>query len=311
MKLVSVIIPVYNRINLLEEAILSVIEQTYRPIECIVVDDGSTDQIKNVIDNCLQNIDNDFSLHYLRQRKAGVQIARNLGLNFATGEYLQFLDSDDILYPDKIENQISFLKCNPHIDAVYGDSDVGTLEKRERRSYIELENNELIKKLVIEEVNINTHSILYRRGIIDKVGGWDIEIKKCQEIDLQLICLLHGARFHYLQLNTGLWRVHGGDRIVSNFKGLDLIKFKQKWEKMLSPMGLFTDEMRSKIAGDYMWFASRFPHNGNCELLIKEAVRLNKNIFFWNRQKMTVLRYLIGDRLTLWLFALKFKIIHG
>jgi glycosyltransferase involved in cell wall biosynthesis len=306
-----VIIPVYNRMHLLKEAILSVMEQTYRPIECIVVDDGSTDNIKMVVDDCVKEIDIDFSIIYLRQRKLGVQFARNFGLNCSRGEYVQFLDSDDILYPHKIENQVECFTHNPHIDAVYGDVDVGTLEKSEIRSYVEFNNNELIKKLVSEEVNITTHSILYSREIINKVGGWDTDINKCQEIDLQLNCLINGAKFHYLSLNTGLWRMHDGDRIVSNFNGLELVKFKQKWEKILSPIGFFTNDIRNKIASDYMWFASQYPRKSNCRILIKEAVRLNNEIIFWNQRKMRLLRFVTGNRIALCLFTLKFRIIHG
>jgi UDP-glucose:(glucosyl)LPS beta-1,3-glucosyltransferase len=104
--LVSVIIPVYNREMLVTEAINSVFKQSYRPIECILIDDGSSDNSVSVINELKKVLESkDFSMQVLIQENAGAPAARNTGLKRACGEFVQFLDSDDVLYPNKLEHQ--------------------------------------------------------------------------------------------------------------------------------------------------------------------------------------------------------------
>ena len=106
--LVSVIIPVYNRGVIVKEAIESIHTQSYRPIECIVIDDGSKDNtIKTVKDFIDQNTDDVFDIRLVKQNNSGAPSARNNGIKNASGEFIQFLDSDDLLYPNKIKDQVS------------------------------------------------------------------------------------------------------------------------------------------------------------------------------------------------------------
>ncbi len=113
--LASVIIPTYNRARLLTEAMDSVLAQTYRPIELIVVDDGSTDHTRKAIEQWSSKCADDhlFRLSHFHQGNKGAPAARNLGLVQSHGEYIQFLDSDDILHPEKIERQAAELRECP------------------------------------------------------------------------------------------------------------------------------------------------------------------------------------------------------
>src|SRR6185312_222044 len=124
--LVSVIITTYNRSSLLEEAVQSVLNQTHRPIECIIIDDGSTDNSKKIVEKLQQKSDSTFVIVYLYQDNCGPQAARNTGTKISTGKYVQYLDSDDILYADKLSKQVSCLKDNEHCDGVFGDWEAGT-----------------------------------------------------------------------------------------------------------------------------------------------------------------------------------------
>ncbi|MGH7886106.1 MAG: glycosyltransferase family 2 protein, partial [Thermodesulfobacteriota bacterium] len=112
--LISVIIPVYNCEKYLGEAVESVLEQTYKPMEIIVVNDGSTDQSEKVAKNYLEHI------KYFYQNNFGIGAARNKGIELSTGEYLSFLDSDDIWVKDKLKIQIESLNSDESIDAVFG-----------------------------------------------------------------------------------------------------------------------------------------------------------------------------------------------
>jgi glycosyltransferase involved in cell wall biosynthesis len=112
--LVSVVIPVYNCERYLAEAIESVLNQKYRPIEIIVVDDGSTDDSAEVANRF------DSSVRYFYQARSGAGAARNRGVGLSKGEYLAFLDADDIWIEDKLRLQMGVFKSNPEADFVFG-----------------------------------------------------------------------------------------------------------------------------------------------------------------------------------------------
>ena len=117
MKLVSVIIPVYNAEKYILETIRSVIKQTYANIEIIVIDDGSTDSSAELIQHISQT---ESRLKYHYQTNKGVSSARNYGIKKAKGDYLFFLDSDDVWLPQNIELKINTLKKNETIDWLFG-----------------------------------------------------------------------------------------------------------------------------------------------------------------------------------------------
>jgi glycosyltransferase involved in cell wall biosynthesis len=112
--LVSVIIPVYNCERYVEEAICSVLNQTYKPLELILVDDGSTDDSAKIIKKYEPDV------HYLSQSNQGMAAARNRGIEAAGGDYFAFLDADDLWVPDKIQAQITGFREVPSLDLISG-----------------------------------------------------------------------------------------------------------------------------------------------------------------------------------------------
>ncbi|HSD07366.1 glycosyltransferase family 2 protein [Flavobacterium sp.] len=108
--LVSIIIPSYNRAHLIGETLDCVLSQTYANWECIIVDDGSTDETQLLLDHYCKKDDRFFYQIKTIEQKKGASISRNLGLKLSKGEFVQFLDSDDILAPNKIEVQLDLLK---------------------------------------------------------------------------------------------------------------------------------------------------------------------------------------------------------
>jgi glycosyltransferase involved in cell wall biosynthesis len=132
--LVSVIIPAYNSEKYIAEALDSVFAQTYRPIEVIVVDDGSTDGTADVVKKCQERFigsngfagstiktgaANKTSLTYFYQKNSGPSVARNAGIKAARGEYVAFLDADDAWTDDKLEKQVALLQDHPDLDVVF------------------------------------------------------------------------------------------------------------------------------------------------------------------------------------------------
>lgn len=120
--LISIIIPTYNRENIVGKAIKSVVLQNYRPLEIIVIDDGSTDNTKSIINQIQKKYSNaldNLKIDYIFQNNHGVSDARNNGISHSKGEYICFLDSDDIYYPEKISEQFKLLN-DSNADCCYG-----------------------------------------------------------------------------------------------------------------------------------------------------------------------------------------------
>lgn len=117
--MVSIIIPTFNSQDSICRAIDSCVNQTYKDIEIIVIDDGSTDNTKEI----LQKYRDEPRLKYIYQENQERSVARNNGLSIAKGDFIQFLDSDDVIYKDKIEKQVNFLNNNQICIMVYCGSE--------------------------------------------------------------------------------------------------------------------------------------------------------------------------------------------
>jgi glycosyltransferase involved in cell wall biosynthesis len=117
--LISVIIPTYNRANLLTIAILSVINQTYKNWELIIVDDGSTDNTKQIVEEFIKK---DPRIKYFYKENGGQGSARNLGIKNAQGEYIAFLDSDDEFLENKIKKSLKIFNEDKNIGMIYSDA---------------------------------------------------------------------------------------------------------------------------------------------------------------------------------------------
>jgi glycosyltransferase involved in cell wall biosynthesis len=119
--LVSVIIPAYNADKFIKDALESVFAQDYEPLEIIVVDDGSTDSTAEIIKGFQHG---GRTLLYFYQENAGPSRARNLGIRAARGEFITFLDADDLWTPMKLQKQVDFMESNGEADLVFGDMQV-------------------------------------------------------------------------------------------------------------------------------------------------------------------------------------------
>lgn len=187
---VSVIIPTYNHAQYIVETIQSVLKQSFRDFELIVVNDGSSDQTENILKPYIDA----GLIHYLRQENQGVAIARNNGLSLAVGEYIAFLDDDDLWPSDKLAWQVNFLD---HSDAVligggcysdaYNDPDVladGDAAKQ-------LQDHDLFRRNPFSSPG----QTLLRRSAMDQVGGFDAEIWGADDLDLWMRLLSAGTLF--------------------------------------------------------------------------------------------------------------------
>jgi glycosyltransferase involved in cell wall biosynthesis len=288
MDLVSVIIPTYNRSGFLVEAIQSVIAQTYRPIECIVVDDGSTDDTSIVVEEFKRQSTPGLDIYYIKQANQGAQIARNTGTRAAKGKYIQYLDSDDILYPNKFEHQVKYFSSHPDCDGVFGDweiSENGKIEKVKAHA-----SSDLIAQFLTGRCIAN-FSFLMTNEMVKKIGDWDVNIKRNQEIDFHIRGLLAGAKFHYQSLDTGCWRKHDSDRINSTTGLLHILFFFKKMETMLRDSGKFDKSLSIRISNLYDWFLLQYAEEPmeNRLKLIAEMLRLQTSKLLFNNRLLNYL----------------------
>lgn len=304
--LVSVIIPTYNRSALLKEAIMSVYHQTYRPIECIVVDDGSIDETDAVVSGLKELQDFGFNLLYLKQENSGAQVARNTGTVASGGEFIQYLDSDDLLFPDKLMQQMAYLIRHPECDGVFGDWKTGLPDDNILVRGYASEN--MIDQFLGDRC-IHTLSFLMRRNFVLQVGGWDPEIRRNQEIDFHIRGILLGGQFHYQPGCSGLWRHHRNERIVNTTNLFDILFFYQKMERLLTARNLFTKEIKETIAAQYVWFLSEYKNRPDTELItvMKEAVRLQPDIAFYKSRKLRLLQSITGQNIAFRIWLERFR----
>jgi len=178
--LVSVIIPTYNRAHFLPDAIESVLAQTYKNWELIVVDDGSTDNTREVVARFGGQV------CYLYQENKGCGAARNTGIEYARGEYIALLDSDDVWYPDKLALQVDLFKRFP------GTGMVGCgchwLNSQGARTGVSLPPELLdYRELKVRYAISGTPStVLINRKALESVGTFDPSLLRCQDWDLWL-----------------------------------------------------------------------------------------------------------------------------
>jgi glycosyltransferase involved in cell wall biosynthesis len=170
--LVSTVIPVYNRPKMLREAVASVLAQTHRPIEIIIVDDGSTDDTPGAAEELSRTYPAE--IVFIRKQNSGPGPTREVGRITARGEFIQYLDSDDLLRPRKFELQIQALRQQPECGAAYGYICVHPLngpplEKPFKGSG---ETRDTLFPWLLADRWWNTDCPLFRRTVCDAVGPW-------------------------------------------------------------------------------------------------------------------------------------------
>ena len=202
--LVSVIIPCYNYGHLLHETLDSVISQTYRNLECIVVDDGSIDNTREVAQRYANN---DFRIKYFYQENKGLSGARNSGLRIAKGDYIQLLDADDILSKAKIQNQVSVLDLQSETDLVYGtvyifEKDLAAINSAKPfllQTPPQSGTGYPVLQALVEDNMFLVHCALFRSSIIRDVGYFNESMITCEDWNFWFRCALVGKRFLFVE----------------------------------------------------------------------------------------------------------------
>ena len=180
---ISVVIPSYNRKEFLKRSIDSAINQTKKPFEIIVVDDGSTDGTETMIKS-----DYDF-VKFIKQKNKGVSAARNIGIEVSIGEWICFLDSDDEWKKDKLEKQIIAIKSNPgykifHSNEIWIKNGIRINQKKKHKKY----GGDIFDKC-LDMCRISPSSVMIDKTVFDEVGNFNENLVVCEDYELWLrIC---------------------------------------------------------------------------------------------------------------------------
>ena len=184
---ISVVVPTFNRAEILFEALDSVFTQTHRPLELLVVDDGSTDETEDMVASWVAKRPSaDFAIRYLRQEHQGGNAARNLGISEAQGTYVAFLDSDDRWDAEKLEKQLAVFKRDGEIAGVYCgvrhiDRESGQVTEPTARTYAQ---GRLLDRLLVHDVTAPTSAWVVRRDVFTVAGVFDTELSARQDWDM-------------------------------------------------------------------------------------------------------------------------------
>jgi glycosyltransferase involved in cell wall biosynthesis len=243
--MVSVVVPTHNRARIVGAAIQSVLAQTYQNVEVIVVDDGSTDDTRSVVERYGPRV------RYLYQPNSGVSSARNLGFANARGEFIALLDSDDEFLPWKLEAQVRLLQAHPDVGMVWTDMtavnpDGHVVEQRHLRTFygahalarIErvLEGTRALQGIWAEAPNdvataptykgdlfssmllgnlVHTSTVVLRRDRLRIVGGFDTSLAHSgEDYEFHLRTCSHGV-VAFIDAPTLLYRVGAADQLTA------------------------------------------------------------------------------------------------
>ena len=174
--MISVIIPTYNRANMLGPAIDSVLMQTFQDYEIIVVDDGSIDETPPILDNFSGQI------RTICQQNSGPAKARNVGIEAAQGEFIAFLDSDDLWLPEKLAKQIDLMNLHPAVGFCYTQC----FDEKDGNRKLGTSRKQSFDELLTAWSRILTSSVLIKKTSLAEVGGFNEQLRGAEDFECWL-----------------------------------------------------------------------------------------------------------------------------
>jgi len=249
--LFSVVIPAYNRAKVIPRAVDSVLAQTFADFEIVVIDDGSTDNLREACEKYGSP-----QIHYYHQPNAGSNPARNMGVKMARGYYLSFLDSDDTWEPQYLHEVLQKFESDSEIGFVW----VKRIKKHlpggrtEAKEFRKLEGF-VYKEVLQQGFLINSSCVTAKRSLVEAVGAWDNNLQACQDDDL-CFRLTKATKVGYVNKALSIFYIDSSiERISSSGtrRAWNSLFLWRKFAKdVISHCG--KRELEKKIAGVYLRF---------------------------------------------------------
>ena len=224
---ISVIIPVYNRQNLISRAIKSVQRQSFPVNEIIIVDDGSTDQTSEIVKSLIDapSSSKSFQIRLIQQSNLGVSAARNTGIRYARGDWLAFLDSDDEWKEEKIQKQIDALTLHPAMQICHTDEIWVRNGKRVNPMKKHAKPDGDIFPQCLPLCCVSPSSVLIKKDVLETVGLFDETLPACEDYDMWLRIF---SRFPIVLVDQKLLVKYGGheDQLSRKYWGMDRFRVR-------------------------------------------------------------------------------------
>lgn len=273
---VSVIVLTYNRAHMVTETIDSVLNQTFKDFELIVVDNESTDNTEEVIKSFT-----DERIRYFKHQNNGlIGVNRNYGISKANGEYIAFCDDDDLWMPEKLERQVKLLDLDKELGLVYSDSYImdenGNLERHSLRSSSRLLRGNVFDKL-FQSNFIPMLTVMIRREVLSKVGGFEPKYIIALDYDLWLRIAEHYL-IDFIEEPLAKYRIHSGsvsrNRELAVNEGFQLTEY---WlEKKANLERGFRGKAKQKQANLHISLMVYYFRNRQNRKAVSESINLIK-----------------------------------
>jgi glycosyltransferase involved in cell wall biosynthesis len=275
---VSVIMPAFNAAETIRDSIDSVLNQTFKNWELIIIDDCSRDKTCEIVQSYANT-----QMKLLRQvEHKGISAARNAGARAASGEYIAFLDSDDLWLPRKLEIQIQYHTANPSylishtaFTAFYGNKK-GSRLWRQKLVRANRKRGDLLPLLYYNTI-VATLTVMMRRSLFMDIGGFDGEIQGCEDLDLWIRIAQKGSQFGYINEILARYRNNPGgiSKDVSKYR-----RTVRKYirEKIIASTVVPPSVKKRALAGYYLMFGRLYEKKGDLNLARKYYIASLKQL---------------------------------
>ena len=286
--MVSVVIPTHNRSDLLPRAIKSVQAQTYEDLEIIVVSDGSTDDTSSIVNEIMVE---DSRVKFVEYHPAqGGNVARNKGIEAATGEVVAFLDDDDEWLPEKIQKQLSVMNSDIEIGLVYTGVHIIYVNENVEYNSKSKVFGDLSQKILLDNYIGTTSTVMAKKSVLMEAGLFDVKLKALQDFDLWIrICQL--CKVGVVPEEMINYYNYTGTKQVSALtrKYIDSFEYiNKKYSDLISKLD--ERQLFEKKNNEYMLLLNKAMRNGDGKLARKYAKKSLKLKF----NKKAVLLYFLS-----------------
>lgn len=284
--LVSIIIPLYNRENLIIETLKSIRNQSYEKWECIIIDDHSTDNGFEMVKKFIYN-DNRFTINKRpSNRPKGANACRNYGLEIAKGNYINWFDSDDIMHPDFILEKLKFFKNN-ELDGVISKTAIFTddptnIKTRETRTKL---TESSLEDFLSLKIAWYLPDVMWKRSFLNEKILFDEELMAGQDRDFHANMLLHDPKLIVIDKYLTLYRKHD-ENLTSNIDNLENVRLKishmhsvEKLVNHIDKKGKLTNGMRVGLFSAMIKYLPFTMHNKSDFNILRSLL---KKLSFFN-----------------------------
>jgi glycosyltransferase involved in cell wall biosynthesis len=235
---VTVILPAYNAAQYISETIDSVLNQSYQNFELLVIDDGSTDNTADLVRAYVQQ---DSRVQIISQPNQGVSAARNHGIDRAVGEFLAFLDADDLWVPDKLEAHVRHLCSDDRLGMSFARIEYIDSESKRtgQKSNLRLKNIQP-QHFYQDNLACTPSNVVIRRVVLQEIGGFDSDLSGLADIDL------------FLRVSCSGWTVEGLDEVLVYYRfhpngmSSQLKRMEDEWHRFNAKVAIYNPSLVQK-----------------------------------------------------------------